>query len=145
MSQSRSGKLNPDLEGLELFFNQNGGSASFGTKMAQSLNGVDPGCMNPIIGSTCKVKWSNILHDTLVNVTVIGKHSSLIQQGVITGVKWFRTGAQKVANFFGGVIFEMRKIRRGAPPLSSTSCSKIASFQKYLFWSLFSYLRWTNQ
>jgi hypothetical protein len=30
MSQSGSGKLDPDLEGVELLFHQKGGSASFG-------------------------------------------------------------------------------------------------------------------
>jgi hypothetical protein len=50
MSQSGSGKPNPDLEGVELLFHQKGGSASFGTKMALSLNGVDPGYLNPITG-----------------------------------------------------------------------------------------------
>ncbi len=63
MSQSGSSKPEPDLGGVELLFHQKGGSASFGTKMAQSLNGVDPGCMNPITGSTCRAKCSNILHD----------------------------------------------------------------------------------
>jgi hypothetical protein len=58
MSQSRLGKPDPDLEGV-------GGSASFGAKMVLSLNGVDPGCMNPITGSTCRAKCSNILHDTM--------------------------------------------------------------------------------
>ncbi len=33
--------------------------------MVLSLNGVDPGCIDPITGSTCRVKCSNILHDTL--------------------------------------------------------------------------------
>jgi hypothetical protein len=42
MSLSRSGKLDPDLEGVELLFHQKGGSASFGIKMALFLNGVDP-------------------------------------------------------------------------------------------------------
>ncbi len=42
MSQSRSGKLDPDLEGVELLFHQKGGSVSFGAKMAPSLNGLDP-------------------------------------------------------------------------------------------------------
>jgi hypothetical protein len=56
MSRSRSGKLDPDLEGVELLFHQKGGSASFGTKMALSLNGVDPGCMNPITWSTGRAK-----------------------------------------------------------------------------------------
>ncbi len=48
MSRSGSGKSDPDLEGVELLFHQKGGSASFGEKMARSLNGVDPGCMNLI-------------------------------------------------------------------------------------------------
>jgi hypothetical protein len=64
MSQSRSGKLGTDLEGVELLFPQKGGSASFGTKMALSLNGVDPVCMNPITGSTCRARRSYILHDS---------------------------------------------------------------------------------
>jgi hypothetical protein len=66
MSRSGSGKPDPHLEGVELLFYQKGGSASFSAKMALSLNGVDPGCMNPIIGSTCRAKCSNILHDTSV-------------------------------------------------------------------------------
>ncbi len=56
MSRSGVGKPDPDLEGVELLFHQKGGSASFGAKMAQSLNEVDPCCMNPIIGSTCRAK-----------------------------------------------------------------------------------------
>jgi hypothetical protein len=56
MSHSISGKPDPDLEGVELLFHQKGGSASFGTKMALSLNGVDPGCMNPITGSAYRAK-----------------------------------------------------------------------------------------
>ncbi len=59
MSWSGSGKPDPDLEGVELLFHQKGGSASFGTK----TNGVDPGCMNPIDGCTCRAKCSNILHN----------------------------------------------------------------------------------
>jgi hypothetical protein len=43
MSQSGSGKLDPVLEGVELLFHQKGGSASFGAKIALSLNGVNPG------------------------------------------------------------------------------------------------------
>ena len=62
MSRSRSGKPDPDLEGAELLFHRKGGSASFGAKMVLSLNGVDLGCMNPITGSTCRAKCSNILH-----------------------------------------------------------------------------------
>jgi hypothetical protein len=64
MSRSGSGKPDPDLEGVELLFHQKGESASFGTKMALSLNGVDPGYMSPITVSTCRAKCSNILHDS---------------------------------------------------------------------------------
>ncbi len=64
MSWSGSGKPDPVLEGVELLFYQKGGSASFCTKMALYLNGVDPGCTNSINGSTCRAKCSNILHDT---------------------------------------------------------------------------------
>jgi hypothetical protein len=60
MNQSGAGKPDPDLE---VGFHQKGGSARFGTKMVLSLNGVDLGCMNPINGSTCRAKCSNILHD----------------------------------------------------------------------------------
>ncbi len=66
MSWSGSGKPDPDLEGEELLFHQEGGSASFGAKMVLSLNGVDLGCMNPITGSTCRAKCSNILHDRFI-------------------------------------------------------------------------------
>jgi hypothetical protein len=66
MSQSGSGKLHPVLEGVELLFHQKGGSASFGTKMVLSLNGVDLGFMNSITGSTCRAKFSNILHDSRI-------------------------------------------------------------------------------
>ncbi len=66
MSRPRSGKPDPDLEGVELLFHQKGGSASFGARMVLSLNGVDPSCMSPITGSTCRAKCSNILHDTLI-------------------------------------------------------------------------------
>jgi hypothetical protein len=71
MSQSRSGKPDPVLEGVELLFHQKGGSASFGTKNGLSLNGVDPGCMNSITGSTCRAKCSNILRDTIYSEACI--------------------------------------------------------------------------
>jgi len=67
MSRAGSGKPDPDLEEAELLFHQKGGSASFSAKMALSLNGVDPGCMNPITGSTCRAKCSNISHDKITN------------------------------------------------------------------------------
>jgi hypothetical protein len=63
MSRSGSGKLDPDLQGVELLFHQKGGSAGFGAKVVLSLSGVDLGCMNQITGSTCRAKCSNILHD----------------------------------------------------------------------------------
>ncbi len=65
MSQSGSGEPDPVLEGEKLLFQQKGGSASFGAKVALSLNGVDPNCMNSITGSTCRAKCSNILHDNI--------------------------------------------------------------------------------
>ncbi len=37
MSQSGSGKLDPALEGVELLFQQKGGLASFGAKVALSF------------------------------------------------------------------------------------------------------------
>jgi len=37
MSRSRSGKPDPVLEGVELLFQQKGGSASFGTKVVPSF------------------------------------------------------------------------------------------------------------
>jgi hypothetical protein len=58
MSPSGSGKQDPVLEGMELLFHQKAGSASL-------LNGVGPGCMNSISGSTCTAKCSNILHDII--------------------------------------------------------------------------------
>jgi len=64
MSRSVSGKPDPDLEGVELLFHQKGGSASFGTKIALSLNGVDRSCMNLITGGAWRAKCSNILHDS---------------------------------------------------------------------------------
>jgi hypothetical protein len=68
MSRSESGKPDPDLEGLELLFHQKGGSANFVPKWHPKL--VDRGCMNPITGSTCRAKCSNILHDTVIGNTI---------------------------------------------------------------------------
>jgi hypothetical protein len=65
MSRTGSGKPDTVLEGVELLFHLKGGSASFGTKMALSLNGVDPGCINSSTGSTCRAKCSNILRDSI--------------------------------------------------------------------------------
>jgi hypothetical protein len=66
MSRSGSDKPDPDIQGVELLFHQKGGSASFGTKMALSLKGVDLSCMNSITESTCRAKCSNILHDNYI-------------------------------------------------------------------------------
>jgi hypothetical protein len=60
------------LNGVELLFHQKGRSASFGSKMALSLNGVDLGYMNSITGSTCRAKCSNILHDISKIVITVG-------------------------------------------------------------------------
>ncbi len=52
MSWSGSGKLDPDLEGVELLFHQKGGSASFGAKMVPSLNGsglYEPHLLDPLV------------------------------------------------------------------------------------------------
>jgi hypothetical protein len=65
MGRPGLGKPDPDLEWVELLFHQKGGSASFGAKMALSFNGVDLSCTNPITGSTCRAKCSNILHYTI--------------------------------------------------------------------------------
>ncbi len=70
MSGSGSGELDPDLEGVELLFHQKGGSASFGTKMALSLNGVELSCINSITGSPCRAKCSYM-------ILLIFKHESL--------------------------------------------------------------------
>jgi hypothetical protein len=51
MSQSGSGRPHPVLEGVELLFHQKGGSASFGTKVAPSLNGGDLSFVNSVAGS----------------------------------------------------------------------------------------------
>ena len=37
------------------------GSASFGAKVASSLNGVDLSFMNSVVGSYCKAKWLKYL------------------------------------------------------------------------------------
>ncbi len=80
MSLSGLGKPDPDLEGAELLFHQKGGSASFGAKMALSLNGVDLSCVNSITGSTCRTKCSNILHDK----RTIAYYSNNISEKVLT-------------------------------------------------------------
>ncbi len=72
MSGSGSGKLDPDLEGVELRFHQKGGSGSFVAKVALSLKKVDPSCMNSFNGSTCRAKFSNILHDIVSSVGALG-------------------------------------------------------------------------
>jgi hypothetical protein len=51
MSRSGSGKPDPVLERVDLFFHQKGGSASFGAKVAPSLNGVDLSFVNSVAGS----------------------------------------------------------------------------------------------
>jgi hypothetical protein len=55
----------PYLERVELLLQKESGSASFGAKVAPSLNGVDLIFMNSVTGSACRAKCSNIfMHDT---------------------------------------------------------------------------------
>ncbi len=51
------------LEGVEPLLKKESGSASFGAKVAPSLNGANLSSMNSVTGSTCRAKCSNILHD----------------------------------------------------------------------------------
>ncbi len=51
MSQSRSRILDPVLKGVELLFQEESGSATFGAKVATSLNGMDPSFMTSVAGS----------------------------------------------------------------------------------------------
>jgi hypothetical protein len=64
MSRSCSYKPDPFLKGAELLFQQKGGLASFGAKVALSFEWSGPSCMNQITRPTCIAKCSNILHDT---------------------------------------------------------------------------------
>jgi hypothetical protein len=48
------------LEGMELLLLKESGSASFGTKVALSLNGADPSFMNSVIGSACREQSAQI-------------------------------------------------------------------------------------
>ncbi len=80
---------------MELLFHQKGGSASFGAKMALSLNGVDPGCMNPITGSTSGAKFSNILHDIKLPHSLIKSMlESVYLGGVVMKITIFTTEAE---------------------------------------------------
>jgi hypothetical protein len=51
MSQSGSRITDPVLKGVGPLFQEESGSASFGAKVAPSLNGVDPSFMNSVAGS----------------------------------------------------------------------------------------------
>ncbi len=51
MSPSRSRILDPIEKGVESLFQEESGSASFGAKVALSLNGVDPSFMNSVARS----------------------------------------------------------------------------------------------
>jgi hypothetical protein len=63
MSQTRS-----SFRGVELLFQQKGGSASFGAKVALSLNGVDPSCMNSNTVTSCREKVLKYLTQYMINV-----------------------------------------------------------------------------
>ncbi len=66
MSGSRSGLLDPGLEGVKPLLQKESRSASFGTKVAPSLKRVDPSFMNSVTGSVCRAKCSNILQDNSI-------------------------------------------------------------------------------
>jgi hypothetical protein len=80
MTQSGSDKLDPDLEGVELLFHQKGGWASFGIKIALSLNGVDPKKKQSaqisymILGK----RWSNLLCCRNIIVSRVLKWDNLV-------------------------------------------------------------------
>ncbi len=75
MSLSRSGKPDPDLEGVELLYHQRGGSASFGTKMTLSLNGVDPSCVDPLVDQRAQISY--MIHCHLAN-GLLGECRSIV-------------------------------------------------------------------
>ncbi len=63
MSGSRSGLLDLGLEWWKRFSKRKADPASFGAKVAPSLNRADPSFMNSVTGSVCRAKCSNILQD----------------------------------------------------------------------------------
>jgi hypothetical protein len=56
-----------DLEGVEPFLQKESRSASFGAKVAPSLERADTSFMNSVTGSVCRAKCSNFLQDTAVS------------------------------------------------------------------------------
>jgi hypothetical protein len=54
------------LERVEPLLQKESGLASFGTKVAPSLNGEEMSFMNSVTGSACRAKCSDILQDTRV-------------------------------------------------------------------------------
>ncbi len=65
MSGSRSGLLDPVLEGVELFLQKESGSGKFRRQVVPSFNGADLSFMNSVTGSVCRAKCSNILQDIM--------------------------------------------------------------------------------
>jgi hypothetical protein len=62
MSQSRSGKPDPDLEGVELLFHQKVGSASFGAKngtvFERSGSGLyEPNLLGPLVQQSAQISY----------------------------------------------------------------------------------------
>ncbi len=74
MSGSESCLLDLGLiKGVDPLVQRESRSASFGAKVAPSLQRVDPSFMNSVTGSVCRAKCSNILQDIqtpLVLVTI---------------------------------------------------------------------------
>ncbi len=60
MSGAGSGLLDPVFRGVEPLLQKESRSASFGAKVAPSLNGADLSFVNSVTGSACRAKCSNI-------------------------------------------------------------------------------------
>jgi hypothetical protein len=79
MSWSRSGKPDPDLEGMEFLFHQKDGSASFGAKMVLSLNGVDPvvwtQLLDPLVEQSAQISYMILLLNSNIVVTLYWQSS----------------------------------------------------------------------
>jgi hypothetical protein len=62
------------LKWVEPLLQKESGSASFGTKVVPSLNGMDPSFLwTQLLDPTCRAKCSNILHDiAMLGVIMLG-------------------------------------------------------------------------
>ncbi len=60
------------LEVVEPLLQKESGSASFGTKVVPSLNGVDPSFMNSVTGSACREQSAQIYYMIVKKVCSTG-------------------------------------------------------------------------